>query len=115
MRNIYNEWGLFSPKSDKFDKLCARVAAEEDENPSGVGWQGRLAHEFVVEGYKRRAAKQRLTGEWLIFGVQEQRNVYLALCTHSDSPEQDSDIYNALLGLCGKEFPEVFATIAGGE
>ncbi|CAE6872462.1 hypothetical protein [Paraburkholderia domus] len=114
-RNIYNEWSVFSPRSDKFEKLCEHVVAEETENPSSGGWQGRLAHEFVVEGYKRRAAKQRLTGEWLIFGVHEQKNVYLALCAHSDGPEQDAEIYSALLNLCGDEFPDIFATIAGGE
>lgn len=108
-RNVLNEWNMFSPKNTKFEKLCADVAAKEEENPSGVGWQGRLAHAFVVEGYKRRAAKQRLTGEWLIFGVREQKNVYLALCTHSEGPERDSDIYDALLNLCGGEFPEAFA------
>ncbi|CAE6806007.1 hypothetical protein R69619_05431 [Paraburkholderia nemoris] len=115
MHNISNQWGLSGPENDKFDKLCARVAAEENENPSAVGWQGKLAHELVLEGYQDRAAKRKLTGEWLIFGVQEQKNVYLALCTHSDGPEQDSEIYNALLSLCGEEFPEVFATSAGAE
>lgn len=115
MRNIYNEWSVFSSKSDKFGKLCARVVAEEDQNTSSVSWQGRFAHEFVVEGYKRRAAKQRLTGEWLIFGVHEQKNIYLALCAHSDGPEQDSEIYSALLNLCGDEFPDIFATGTGAE
>ncbi|MFT4064867.1 hypothetical protein [Paraburkholderia sp.] len=115
MRNIVNQWGLSGPESDKFDELCAHVAAEENENPSKLGWQGKLAHKLVIEGYQDRAAKRKLTGEWLIFGVQEQRNVYLALCTHSDGPEQDSEIYNALLSLCGEEFPEAFATVASGK
>lgn len=115
MRNISNQWGLSSSKSDKFDKLCARVASEENENPTAVGWQGRLAHELVIEGYQDRAAKRKLTGEWLIFGVHEQENFYLALCAHSDGAEQDGDIYNALLSLCGDEFPGVFATVAGDE
>ncbi|ODP31106.1 hypothetical protein [Pandoraea sp. ISTKB] len=109
MHNIANQWGWSGSESDKFDKLCARVASEENENRSAVGWQARLAHALVIEGYQDRAAKRKLTGEWLIFGVQEQKNVYLALCTHSDGPEQDSEIYNALLSLCGEEFPEIFA------
>jgi hypothetical protein len=112
-RNIYNEYSVLSPKSDKFEKLCMHVVAAEEENPSSSGWQGRLAHEFVVEGYNRRAAKQKLTGEWLIFGVHEQKNMYLALCAHSDGSEQDAEIYNALLNLCGDEFPDIFATSAG--
>jgi hypothetical protein len=81
VRNILNEWSMFSSKSDKFEKLCARVAAEEEEAPSRVGWQGRLAHEFVMEGYRQRAAKQKVTGEWLNFGVHQQKNIYLSICT----------------------------------
>ncbi|RQM49814.1 hypothetical protein EHZ19_05340 [Paraburkholderia bannensis] len=108
-RNILNEWGMFSSKSEKFEKLCARVAAEEEKAPSCSGWQGRLAHEFVISGYAQRAAKRKLTGEWLIFGIQEQKNVYLALCAHSDSPEQDTQIYDALIKLCGNEFPTIFS------
>ncbi|WP_206003091.1 hypothetical protein [Paraburkholderia polaris] len=96
-------------------QLCARVAVEESENPSAVGWQGRLIHELVMEGYQDRAANRKLTGEWLIFGVQEQKNVYLALCAHSDSAEQDSAIHDALLNLCGDEFPDIFATGTGAE
>ncbi|WP_236866986.1 hypothetical protein [Burkholderia pseudomallei] len=114
IRNIYNEWGMFSSKSDKFEKLCARVVSEEEEATSRVGWQGRLAHEFVMEGYRQRAAKQKLTGEWLIFGVHEQKNIYLSICTHSNSPEQDREIYDALFALCGDELPDVF-TRHGGE
>lgn len=114
MHNISNQWGLSGPESHKFDKLCAHVAAEENENPSAAGWQGRLAHELVLKGYQDRA-KRKLTGEWLIFGVQEQKNVYLALCAHSDSAEQDSAIHDALLNLCGDEFPDTFATGTGAE
>lgn len=112
-RNILNEWSMFSSKSNKFEKLCARIAAEEEEAPSRVGWQGRLAHAFVMEGYRQRAAKQKLTGEWLIFGVHEQINIYLSICTHSNGPEQDREIYDALFALCGDEFPDVFAQQTG--
>jgi len=110
-RNVFNEWGMFNSKSDKFEKLCARVAAEEEKAPSRSGWQGRLAHEFVISGYAQRAAKRKLTGEWLIFGVHEQKNVYLALCAHSDSQEQDTQIYDALVKLCGNEFPTIFSRL----
>ncbi|AXW63458.1 hypothetical protein CJO94_12065 [Ralstonia solanacearum] len=108
-KNLHNEWGMFSEKSKKFDKLLARVSKEEELSPSQVGWEGRLAYEFVVEGYKSRAAKQRITGEWLIFGVHQQRNFYLSLCTHTSSPEEDSGVYDALVKLCGDEFPDVFS------
>lgn len=113
LRNIYNEWEMFSTKSDKFEKLCARVTAAEEESPSPLGRQGRLAHEFVMGGYTQRTSKQKLTGEWLIFGIREQKNIYLALCTHSGSPEQDREIYDTLLKLCGNDFPDIFTKSSG--
>jgi hypothetical protein len=109
VRNILNEWSMFGSKSDKFEKLCTRIAAEEEQAPSRGGWQGRLVHEFGMEGYRQRAAKRKMTGEWLIFGVHKEKNIYLSLCTHSNGPEQDLEVYDALLKLCGDEFPGVFA------
>lgn len=107
LKNIYNEWGISSEKGNKFMELCKRVAAEDDKAPSPHGWQGRLGHEFV-RGYENRAQKNKLTGEWLIFGVHEQRNFYLALCRHSDSPGQDHSIYRGIKELCSAEFPQLF-------
>ncbi|KXS52717.1 MAG: hypothetical protein AWU57_2902 [Marinobacter sp. T13-3] len=108
IRNIYNEWGMFHEASQKFAALCARVAKEEEREPSPLGWQGRLAHEFVIGGYEHRARKGKLTGEWLIFGIHEGERIYLALCQHSSSPAEDKKIYEALRELCGGEFPALF-------
>lgn len=112
LRNIHTEWGMFDENSHKFAELCARVAAAEEREPSAYGWQGRLAHEFVVGGYEKRAKKRKLTGEWLIFGVHKEKNVYLALCEHSSGPAEDKEICGALKRLCGPEFPELFGTSA---
>lgn len=108
LRNIYNEWGMFNENSDKFAALCARIAEEEKSEPSALGWQGRLAHEFAIGGYESRARKRKLTGEWLIFGTHERKKIYLALCEHSSGPAEDKEIHGALKRLCGAEFPELF-------
>lgn len=107
LRNIYNEWGIFNENSDKFAALCARVAEAEEREPSACGWQGRLAHELIIGGYENRAKKQKLTGEWLIFGIHNDKNIYLALCEHSSGPAEDKEIYEALKHLCGPEFPQL--------
>lgn len=112
VRNIYNEWGMFSEQSRKFTELCNRVGAVEEREPSPDRWPGRLAHEFVVGGYESRARKRKLTGEWLIFGIHKQKNIYLALCKHSSGIEEDREIYDALKRLCSPEFPEIFAADA---
>lgn len=110
--NMYNEWGIFHENSQIFAALCARVAEAEQRKPSPLGWQGRLAHEFVIGGYGNRARKRKLTGEWLIFGIHEGKNIYLALCKHSRGPAEDKEIHEALRHLCGAEFPELFAASA---
>lgn len=72
-------------------------------------WLARSAGSRVRDGGLQAArSKAKLTGEWLIFGVHEQKNIYLSICIHSNSPEQDREIYDALLALCGDEFPDVF-------
>lgn len=108
LQNIYNEWGMFDENNPKFAELCARVVAAEEMEPSACGWQERLAHELIVSGYERRARKRKLTGEWLIFGIRNGKNVYLALCKHSRSLTEDKKIFEALKSLCGREFPELF-------
>ncbi|KPQ23807.1 MAG: hypothetical protein HLUCCA13_11750 [Halomonas sp. HL-48] len=112
VRNIYNEWGMFHDDSQKFAALCARVAKAEEREPSPLEWQRRLPHEFVVGGYENRVKKRKLTGEWLIFGIHEGKNIYLALCQHSRGPTEDKEIHEALRGLCGGEFPALFAASA---
>lgn len=112
LQNINNEWGMVYENSDKFAALCSKVAKDEEREPSPLGWQGRLAHEFVIGGYENRSRKRKLTGEWLIFGIHEDKNVYLALCEHSSGPAEDEDIHGALKYLCGDEFPELFAASA---
>ncbi|MBW6391324.1 hypothetical protein [Billgrantia antri] len=112
VRNVYNEWGMFHENTQKFVALCARVAEAERQEPLPLGWQGQLAHEYVIGGYENRARKGKLTGEWLIFGIHEGKNIYLTLCQHSSGPEEDEEIQQALRGLCGSEFPELFSAIA---
>lgn len=112
VQNIYNHWGMFKSKSKKFEALVFRVAAEEAENPSPYGWQGRLAHEFTIEGYNQRAKQGDLTGEWLILGKHNSQNYYLCIARHSRDKKGDQEIYEALESWCSPEFPFLFQEAA---
>lgn len=112
MKNLVNHWGLEFEESTKFDELCIRVVAEEEKSPSTYGWQGRLAHEFTMCGYEKRASKRKLTGEWIIFAKYENKNYYLCLSKHSTSREEDEKIYALIKVYCVHEFPFLFESAA---
>ena len=108
MRNLVNEWGLEFVESKKFETLCASVSADEEHNPSPHGWQGRLTHQFTIGGFKARAQRKKMTGEWIIFGRHEGKNHYLCVAKHSTSKESDEEIYAGIKYFCELEYPFLF-------
>lgn len=108
MKNLVNHWGLEFQESPKFDGLCSRVTVEEENGPSVFGWQGRLINELTIGGYKARAKRKKLTGEWIIFVKYDKLNYYLCLAKHSISKEDDSQIYALVNAICAQEYPFVF-------
>lgn len=103
-KNIINNWGLENENNDKFNNLCNHVIEEEEKSPSTGGWQGRLAHAFVIGGYEERARKNKLTGEWIIFSKYNNKNYYLCISAHT-SKEEDQNLYDFLKILCEHEYP----------
>jgi hypothetical protein len=112
LKNLVNHWGLGYESSPKFSELCARVAEEEDQNPTVHGWQGRLAHEVAIDGYEEKAKKRNLTGEWLIFSKHENLSYYLCITRHSMTREGDEAIYALLNEFCEPEYPFLFSANA---
>jgi hypothetical protein len=110
VRNLVNEWGLEFNTSPKFEELCRKADEEEAQCPGPLGWQGRLAHEFVIEGYMQRVKKRKLTGEWLIFAELKLNAVryYLGITTHSNNSIDDQRIYDCIFSACGNEYPFLF-------
>jgi hypothetical protein len=105
VRNLINEWGLEHKTSTKFNKLVAKVSKEEDDDPSPYGWQGRLAHKLVMEGFDERARRRKLTGEWLIYVECGSERYYLCIAQHTNNEADDKKIYDLIISTCGNEFP----------
>lgn len=61
---------------------------------------GFMLHEFVISGYQKRSQARRLTGGWIVYARQDEKNTYLALGTHGD----DDAIYERVRA-CANEFP----------
>jgi hypothetical protein len=104
IRNIINHWGFEGENSSKFNSLCAQVVAEEQKNPSEVGWQGRLTHAMIIGAYEEKAKRHKLTGEWLIFSKHNDQNYYLCISKHTSNTE-DVNLFDLLKTVCKNEYP----------
>lgn len=113
-KNISNHWGLEYESSPKFTSLYDRITAEEDEQPTMLGWQGRLAHEMTVGAYEERSRKNRRTGEWIIFSKHNGKNYYLFISSHT-SKEEDQGVHGFFKSLCEREFPFLLAENAASQ
>lgn len=103
-RNISNHWGLEYENSQKFTVLFNRVTAEEEIQPTRLGWQGRLAHEMTVGAYEERSRTNNRTGEWVIFSKHNGKNYYLFISRHT-SKEENHSVHDFFKTLCEHEFP----------
>ncbi len=62
----------------------------------------KLTHEIVTGAFERREEKDKLTGEWIVFGKHEGQNYYLCLATHETG---DQVIYDQIMSVCKRQFP----------
>jgi hypothetical protein len=77
--NIGIRWNISGKKQKALDAMMSAVATEHGTDPDV--WPRMLVHRFVLDGYADRAANQRLTGDWIIFGKHDGKNYYLDLAT----------------------------------
>ncbi|XQE65783.1 hypothetical protein ACOAPY_14055 [Pseudomonas sp. P3C3] len=112
--NLYNQW--FEGYGRKHQLLAAEIekvsplgSVVEDENDA---WQkaGRIAHTFTMDGYQRRAGRQQLTGEWIVYYIHNGMNYYLDIAFHEEAktPERERQLYERLKAGCAWEFPFAF-------
>jgi hypothetical protein len=93
--NVENHWRANSFAGHV--KMAADKMSVPDDKLIGF-----MLHEYVISGYKDRSRARRLTGEWIVYARQDERNTYLTLGTHSD----DDAIYERVL-TCTNEFSDL--------
>ena len=47
-----------------------------------------LTYEMVIGNHRRRASEGRLTGEWIVYARDSDRNTYLTLAEHHEADEE---------------------------
>lgn len=113
-QNIHNQWfegfgwknKLLAAEINKIVPLGSVVEDEED------AWRraGQIAHVTAMDGYQRRAGRQLLTGEWIVYYVYNGMNYYLDIAFHDEAttPEREQALYDRLASHCKWEFPFAF-------
>ena len=63
-----------------------------------------LAHRVTHEPLETRSAREKLTGEWIIYLRYEGKNYYLCCNTHDAG---DQFIYDRIMENCVRDFPNL--------
>lgn len=109
VHNVFNHWEIHKKKSKKFDHLVQQVQQEESLHPSKVGWQGRFANAFFVDGLNARSQEpEGLTGEWIIYAKHQGQNYYLCASKHTTrNSAQERQLHVFISTVLKEEFPHV--------
>lgn len=97
LRNALANFGLPS-----LEQRIAEAMALGDERNFTQADISAVAHEAVVENWRRRGASSDLTGEWVIFAKHGGQNFYLCLGLHD---EDHQHLRQQIDAMCLLEFP----------
>ena len=108
--NVGARWNLMGKRHDALDAAIREVARKHGSDPNV--WPRVFLHRLVLGGYSERAARTRLTGDWIIFGKHEGLNYYLDLATHEEGKEPER-LFEKLRTGNAAEFPFLFDQTGG--
>ena len=83
-------------------KMIDDAAATGEQRHFEVAHAATIADDAVRGTWERLQDQQALTGEWIIFGVDDGANYYLSLGTHG---EGDEVLRTQIEAFCRQEFP----------
>lgn len=63
----------------------------------------RVTHEMTIGAFARRAARDALTGEWIVYAKDEDARLYLSLARHE---EEDQVIFDRMMSRCEGRFKD---------
>ena len=106
VKNIGIHMGLGNGGGKKLDKL---IQDAFEKNTSGLvddEFASYIVHGLTVGVLEERSAKQKMTGEWIVFREFCGSNYYLTLAAHN---EGDENIYSRVLDSYKMDFPFLLA------
>lgn len=111
LTNLMNHWKIRSKTSDK---LLNQIGDSFKSSGLSIGDLidqkaiSQLGYDVIVGGYEDRARNGELTGEWIIFYIDERKTIFLGLAQHRSDRNGDRELYLKMACACVDEFPELF-------
>ena len=102
VKNIGVHFGLDKGGGKKLDKLIQDAFERNTSGWIDDEFARFIAHEMTFGALDERAAKQKMTGEWIVFQEYGGENYYLTLAAHN---EGDENVYSRVLDCYGMDFP----------
>jgi len=103
-QNIRNTlWG------SKLEEIIANKCAKAESHFYFQKLASDIANTAIRDSLKVRTSNKKLTGEWIIFAKEKERNYYLCLSAHNGEDHKLADIINK---NCTPEYPFI-STILG--
>lgn len=100
--NINAEFGLERGGNKSLDKLIREAFERNTSGYVDDDMAMFLAHNLTLMALEKRAKENRLSGEWIIFQIFNNKKYYLSIASHKES---DHDIYNRIKLAYQIDFP----------
>ena len=101
--NQENKFDIDFTEKEK-ENLIEQLKKEQDI-ASAIEKYSKNIVDKLFNKYKQRRANQQITGNWLIFGKSDNKNIFLYLSVGYDhSPENDLKIYQSLVDMYSGRF-----------
>lgn len=96
----------FTPeKEEEILSECDKVQQEGGNLTSFIEKYSNQESHIALNQYTTKRVCQKLTGNWLIFGKSNNKNIFLYLSTGDDhSKKNDPGIYQTLVNMYSEEF-----------
>lgn len=88
VKNLTSELGLESGCHKNLTRLIGKTFHEHKGQNAGAGFDKAIGHESTIGTINRRAGRNALTGEWIVFKKHKGKRFYLCLAAHSEPNEQ---------------------------
>ncbi|WP_421185272.1 hypothetical protein [Aeromonas enteropelogenes] len=100
--NMNAQYGFDRGGNANLDKIIHKAFEQNTSGYYDDEMAMFLAHEMTVGMFEKRAHKQKLTGEWVIFKEYQGNKYYLCVASHL---EDDNDIYERVNLAYQSSFP----------
>jgi hypothetical protein len=108
IKNICQRWGIDGGRGNN-DLNKKLIDISKQYGPEVARWPSDAGRMLTLGALGERSAAQRVTGDWIVFGVHNNKKYYLDLASHEEGNGGDANqLFKKLTDGGAAEFPFLF-------